>query len=237
MNNPRGPYPGRQLFLGKTIKGDPCFAYLITGRSPESRQRKAVRVGDVIRIGPLGDQAYDPLRHYNAVKFDSKSGVLSLSNGIQTDAGFEMYKLLFNTASLPARDYLEIILEGAGAEPDSYHTPRIAGIVTFQNNKPVWLIGIKTQGAQAKAVQIEPAAGKLTGISTYKGSLDSPEATDPTLALPNLDFKGHTAEELGKFVFDISAALYKDNDIRVCSIGGVYSSGNGWTFFVHNVQS
>ena len=93
MNNPIGPYPGRQIFLGKTIKGDPCFAYLITGRSPESRQRKAVRVDDVIRIGPLGDQAYDPLRHYNAVKFDRGSGVLSVSNGIQTDAGFEMYKL------------------------------------------------------------------------------------------------------------------------------------------------
>ena len=237
MNNPIGPYPGRQIFLGKTIKGDPCFAYLITGRSPESRQRKAVRVEDVIRIGPLGDQAYDALRHYNAVKFDRASGVLSVSNGIQTDASYEMYKLLFNVASAPVKEYLEKTLEGAGAEPDSYHTPRIGGVITFHNGQPVWLIGIKAQGAHARAGQFDPAAGKLTGVSTYKGSLDSPEATDPSVALPILDFKGKTAEELGKYIFDISAATYKGNDIRVCSIGGVYSGQGGWTFFIHNVQT
>jgi len=237
MKNPIGPYPGRQIFLGKTIKEEPCFAYLITGRSPESRQRKAVRVEDVIRIGPLGDQPYDPLRHYNAVKIDSASGVLSVSNGIQTDAGFEMYKLLFNTGSAPLKEYLENILEGSGAEPDSYHTPRIAGVISFYDKQPVWMIGIKAQGAFARARQIETAAGKLTGVSTYRGSLDSPEATDPSFALPIMDFKGKTAEDLGKYIFDNSAATYKDNDIRVCSIGGVYSSRGGWKLYIFNVQT
>jgi IMP cyclohydrolase len=236
VKNPIGPYPGRQLFLGKTLKGDPCFAYLITGRSPESRQRKAVRVGDVIRIGPLGDQPYDPLRHYNAVKFDTASGLLSLSNGIQTDAGFEMYKLLYNTASVPSDDYLAKILEGAGAEPDSYHTPRIAGVITFQDKKPVWIIGIKSLKAYAVAARLETVPGKLIGVSTYQGSLDNPVATDPAAVLPVLDIKADNAEELGNFVFDISAASYKDNDIRVCCLSGVFSSG-GWNFFVRNVQS
>ena len=236
MNNPIGPYPGRQLFLGKTIKGDPCFAYLITGRSPESRERKAVRVGDVIRIGPLGDLAYDALRHYNAVKFDSASGVLCVSNGIQTDASYEMYKLFFNTGSMPVKDYLEKTLEGAGAEPDSYHTPRIAGVITFENNQPAWFIGIKAHGSRAKSWQIDPAAGKLTAVSTYKGSMDSPEATDPDFALPVLDFKARTAGELGKYVFDISAASCKGNDIRVCSVAGVYTSQGGWKFSIYNAQ-
>jgi IMP cyclohydrolase len=191
----------------------------------------------VIRIGPLGDQAYDALRHYNAVKFDRASGVLSVSNGIQTDAIFEIYKLLFNVTSVPDKEYLEKTLEGAGAEPDSYHTPRIGGAITFHNSQPVWLIGIKAQGAQARASQLNPPAGKLTCVSTYRGSLDSPEATDPSVNLPILDFKGETAEELGKYVFDSSAASYKGNDIRVCSIGGVYSSQGGWNFYINNVQA
>jgi IMP cyclohydrolase len=236
MNNPIGPYPGRQIFIGKTINGNPCLAYLITGRSPESRQRRAVRVEDVIRIGPLGDQAYDALRHYNAVKFDRLSGVLSLSNGIQTDASFEMYKLIFNVAAVPVKDYLESTLEAAGAEPDSYHTPRIGGIITFHSGQPVWMIGIKAQGAQARAVELNPGAGKLTGVATYQGFLDSPEATSPAAVLPVLEFNGKTAEELGKYVFDISAASYKGNDIRVCTISGIYANQGGWTFYIHNVQ-
>jgi len=237
MNNPIGPYPGRQIFLGKTIKGDPCFAYLITGRSPESRQRKAVRVEDVIRIGPLGDQAYDPLRHYNGVKFDSASGVLSVSNGIQTDAIYEVYKLLFNTDSNPGKEYLQTTLEGAGAEPDSYHTPRIAGVITFQNKQPGWFMGIKAHFAHAKSWQIDPAAGKLTTVSTYIGSMESPQATNPDFALPVLDFKAKTAAELSKYIFDISAASYKDNDIRVSSIAGVYSEKGVWTLHIKNVQA
>ncbi len=237
MRNPIGPYPGRQIFLGKTAHGNPCFAYLITGRSPESRQRKAVRVDDVIRIGPLGDQAYDPLRHYNGVRFDRTSGVLSVSNGIQTDASYEIYKLLFNVNSSPIKEYLENTLEGAGAEPDSYHTPRIGGIITFKQGKPVWLIGIKAQSAHARVVQVEPAAGRLIGVSTYKGSLDNPEATDPAVTLPELEFQGNNAEELGKYIYDISASEYKGNDIRVCSIGGIYSGNGDWSVFINNVQN
>ena len=204
MKNPIGPYPGRQIFLGKTIKGAPCFAYLITGRSPESRQRKATKVDNAIRIGPLGNQAYDPLRHYNAVKFDSSSGVLCVSNGIQTDACYEIYKLLFATDANPGKEYLQTTLEGAGAEPDSYHTPRIAGVITFNNKQTAGFIGIKSYGARAKSWQINLEPGKLTGISTYTGTLDSPQATNPDFALPVVDFTAKTAAELSKFIFDIS---------------------------------
>jgi IMP cyclohydrolase len=237
VKNPVGPYPGRQLYLGNTVIDDPCFAYLITGRSPESRQRKAVRVEDTIRIGPVGDQIFDALRHYNAVKSDRASGILSVSNGIQTDAIYEIYKLLFNVHSVPEKAYLEAILEGAGAEPDSYNTPRIGGLITFYNSQPVWLIGIKAQGVHARVTQIYPLSGQLCGVSTYRGTLDSPEATDPLDTLPILEFKGRTAEELGRYVFDISAASFKGNDIRVCSIGGVYTSHEGWTFNIYNGQT
>src|SRR5271157_1431843 len=126
--NPNGPYPGRQLFLGMTMTGNPAVAYLVTGRSPASRERKASALDNGIIIGPLGNQSYDPLRHYTGVKYDNASGVMAVSNGIQTEAIFETYKLLFNTNSIPAKDFLEKLLDGAGAEPDSYHTPRIAGM-------------------------------------------------------------------------------------------------------------
>jgi len=237
VNNPVGPYPGRQLFLGKTVKDEPCFAYLITGRSPESRQRKAMSFKDAIRIGPLAAQEYDALRHYNAVKFDRAAGVLSVSNGIQTDAIYEIYKLLFNVHSFPGKEYLEAILEGSGAEPDNYHTPRIGGLITFYNRQPVWLIGIKAQVAHARVTQIYPLAGQICGVSTYRGSLDSPEATDPLDSFPILEFKGRTAEELGRYVFDISAVSFNGNDIRVCSIGGICTVQEGWTLNVYNVQS
>ena len=103
MNNPNGPYPGRQLFLGLTLEDEPCFAYLVTGRSPESRERIAIPLDDGIRIGPIGNLRYDNLRHYSAVKYDNKSGIAVVSNGIQTEAIFETYRLLYNTGSYPGQ--------------------------------------------------------------------------------------------------------------------------------------
>jgi IMP cyclohydrolase len=239
MNNPNAPYPGRQLFLGLTGENQPFFAYLITGRSPESRERKGVLVGDTIRIGPLGDQAYDPLRHYSAVKYDNGSGIAAVSNGIQTEAIFEIYRLLHNTVSLPSPEYMQKVLEGAGAEPDSYHTPRIAGLISNpveKGGKLVFIIGIKAFSSPARAIAVSPRAGKMIGISTYKGSLDNPEARDPGAIFPELEFKGLTAEDLATSLFDISAANYKGNDIRVCAIGGMRSVQNGWSFFIKNVR-
>ena len=238
MQNPDGPYPGRQLFLGMTGAGDPFFTYLVTGRSPESRERKAVLINDVVRIMPLGKQAYDPLRHYSAVKFDNDSGTLAVSNGIQTEAVFETYKLVFNTASLPTPVYMEKIMEGAGAEPDSQHTPRIAGVIAGTGNRdgqPVFIIGIKAFNSPARAYKVEPRPGTMTGISTYNGSMDNPEARDPSSPLSEVPVTGHTPEELARFLFDISSASYKGNDIRVCSVGGIFSGKQGWNISINNV--
>jgi IMP cyclohydrolase len=148
MKNPNGPYPGRQLFLGLTPDNQPCLAYLVTGRSPASRERIAVAIENGVRIGPAGGAVYDPLRHYSALKYDNPSGVMAVSNGIQTEAIFETYKLIHGTGNQPGKDYLEKILDGAGAEPDPpINTPRIGGIATqTQQGKPVLIIGIKTFG-------------------------------------------------------------------------------------------
>jgi IMP cyclohydrolase len=234
--NPNGLYPGRQLFIGMTMSGSPAVAYLVTGRSSASRERKASPLDNGIIIGPLGNQPYDPLRHYTGVKYDNTSGIITLSNGIQTEAIFETYKLLFNTSSSPTKDFMEKLLDGAQAEPDSLHTPRIAGVVTNSTDtKTVLIVGIKRHDMPAKAFQIEPKFGTLTGISTYKGSLENPESFDPSAGLATLDFKGKTPIELAEHLFEVSKAVYNGDDIRVCAVGGIRSEDKRtWQVAIRN---
>jgi IMP cyclohydrolase len=238
LNNPNGPYPGRQIFLGLTEKGSPCFAYLVTGRSPASRERRAVFIDDVVRIGPIGDAPYDPLRHYSAVKYDKASQIATVSNGIQTEAIYETYRLLYNTGSSPGKDYMEKILDGAGAEPDSLHTPRIAGIITFQGEKasPVIIAGMVGYSKPAAAYALKPGPGSMVGISTYTGDMEKPLSRDTSIPLAKQKFAGNTAQELASYLFDISYAAAGGNDIRVCTVSGVLSGGK-WDLAIRNVHN
>lgn len=236
MSNPNGPYPGRQLFIGLTVDSKPALAYLVTGRSPQSRERLAVAAGDSIRIDPIGQQEHIPLRfHYPSVKFDNETGMAVVSNGIQTEAIFETYRLLLIAETAPTGDYLEKILDGAGSEPDSLNTPRIAGVITSaSDDKPIFIIGIVTKGAPAIAYKVKPEKGMLIGIPTYKGSLESPEAFDPSSELPRLQFSRKTAKDLAEYLYGISEATYQGDDIRVCAIGGVISSDGNWSHHIIN---
>jgi IMP cyclohydrolase len=237
MSNPNGPYPGRQLFIGLTVDARPALAYLVTGRSPQSRERLAVAAGDGIRIDPIGQQERVPLRfHYPSVKFDNETGMAVVSNGIQTEAIFETYRLLLIAGSAPTRDYLGKLLDGAGSEPDSLNTPRIAGVITStgDDNKPVFIIGIVTESAPASTYEIQPEPGILVGISTYRGDLASPEAFDPASELPGLQCSAKTARDLAEYLYDISEATNQGDDIRVCAIGGVLSSNGKWSHHIIN---
>jgi len=233
MTNPSGPYPGRQLFLGLTVDRRPCFAYLVTGRSPESQQRKAIPIENTVRIGPLGNTPYDPLRHYTAIKHDKTTGLAVVSNGIQTEAIYETYQLLFNVGTAATKDFMEKLLDGANAEPDSLHTPRIAGVITTAGGDPVFIVGIKTHLSPAVGYEVPPAAGSMSGIATYQGSLENPQPTNPSAALSKIEFDGGSPRDLAKHLYDMSAATYKGEDIRVCAVGGVYS-GNSWDITIIN---
>ena len=156
-----------------------------------------------------------------------------MTNGIQTEAIYETYKLLFNVGTPATRDFMAKLLEGANAEPDSLHTPRIAGAIIINKGSPVFIIGIKTHDAPAAAYQVAPDARHLTGISVYQGDMDNPEPTSPTARLSWLEFNGSTSPDLAKSLYDISAATYKDEDIRVCAVGGIYSD-NSWDIAIIN---
>ncbi len=235
MANPDGPYPGRQLFVGLTVEHRPCFAYLVTGRSPESRQRRAVAVENTVRMGPIGDAPYDPLRHYSAVKFDDATGTLAVSNGIQTETVYETYKLLTSVGASRDAGYLEKIMEGAGAEPDSYRTPRIAACLfcTDSTAPTAGFAAIKADSAPATVYEAPFAAGRLAGLSVYKGDLARPEARDPLAGLTSVECPAASAADLATYLFDLSVAEYEGNDIRVCAVAGVWSDG-AWQVSLRN---
>ena len=235
MKNPIGPYPGRQLFTGLTRDAKPCFAYLVTGRSPESRERKAIQVGNKVAVGPLGAVEYDPLRHYTAVQYDNATGVCAVTNGIQTEAIFETYRLLYNVKSTPTAEYLGQIMDGAEAEPDSLHTPRIGAIITSHDGAPVCFVSIKRNDGPAKAFRVKMESGKLEGVATYNGVLETPQPFDPTAGMPKLDVQATSAKDIARFLFDISAATNKGQDIRVCTVGGVLEEG-GWELAIVNAH-
>jgi IMP cyclohydrolase len=228
MKNPNGPYPGRQLFIGVTLKGNPAFAYLVTGRSPQSRERKATPRENSIINGPIGNQPYHWLFHYTAVKYDNEIGLAVVSNGIQTEAIFEMYKLLYHAGSAPHKSYLKKIMEGANFEPDSLDTPRIAGVIANPAGKkePVFNFSIVTR-ERAAAWQAKPSPGTLLGVSTYHGNIDSPGAFDIDGGLAELKFSAATPREIADFIYEISAVTYKGDDIRVFAVGGVRTD-NDW---------
>jgi IMP cyclohydrolase len=229
MNNPNGPYPGRQLFLGMTVNKEPAFAYLVTGRSAASRERIATPRGDSIIMGPIGNIAYDWLRHYIATKVDNTIGLMTITNGIQTEAIFEMYKLLYHTNHQPDIKYIKLIMDGADYEPDSISTPRISGVIMNPPGKtePVYYASIVTNGKPAASWEIKPEPGMLYGVSTYHGDIENPGAFKIDGGPAKLKVIAKTPQEIATFLYDISKVEYKGDDIRVCAIGGV-RKGNAW---------
>jgi IMP cyclohydrolase len=236
MQNPNGPYPGRQLFLGLTKEHKPAFAYLVTGRSSQSRERRATIKGNNIIMGPIGNVPYDPLRHYTAVKFDNNIGLMAVSNGIQTEAIFETYKLLYHVKSKPNSSYLKKIMDGANYEPDSLKTPRISGVITnsIDSNTPVFIISIKTAGKPAFVWSIKPKPGIYYGISTYHGNMEKPRVFKASKGPAKIRFSAITSHEIADYIYDISAATNQGDDIRVCAIGGVRGTNNTWKIALVN---
>ncbi|MBR4335785.1 MAG: IMP cyclohydrolase [Clostridia bacterium] len=124
LNN--NTYPGRGIVIGKSADGKKAVtAYFIMGRSRNSRNRVFVE-----RDGALFTEPFDPslvedpsLIIYAAER--NYENNLIVTNGDQTDTIYE---------GLKAGKCFKKSLESRAFEPDAPNfTPRISGILTFEN--------------------------------------------------------------------------------------------------------
>ena len=231
MKNPNGPYPGRQIFIGRTAKGNPAFGYIVTGRSPASRDRRATPMDNSLIMGPTGSDAYDWLRHYTAIKYDNSIGLIAVTNGIQTEAIYETYRLLYHCGTRPVKGYLKKVMDGANYEPDSLQTPRISGLIMNPSGKkdPVYLLSIKTAGVPAYTWDLTFEPGTMAGVSTYTGDMEQPKAFNADKGPSPLACDADAPEAIADYLYAMTAADYKGDDIRVCAVAGVRSDdGSTW---------
>jgi len=132
-------YPGRGIIIGKSNdKKNAVIAYFIMGRSENSRNRVFTEKDGEVTITPFDySKVEDPsLIIYSPVKrLGSK---LIVTNGDQTDT---IYNYLTEGKTF------EEALDTRCFEPDSPNfTPRISGLVTFDNNDFTYKLSILKSG-------------------------------------------------------------------------------------------
>ncbi len=121
------PYVGRGIVIGKSEDGkNAVIAYFIMGRSENSRNRVFVENGDEVIIHPFdASKVEDPsLIIYSPIKVHENKVIVT--NGDQTDTIYDFIK---------DGKTFEEALETREFEPDGPNwTPRISGMLTFNNN-------------------------------------------------------------------------------------------------------
>ena len=120
-------YVGRGIVIGKTPDGKKAAtAYFIMGRSENSRNRIFSEENENVKIYPNDEaKVEDPslIIYYPIRKTENK---LIVTNGDQTDTIYEFIK--------KGSSFIEA-LKTRQFEPDSPNfTPRISGMITFNNN-------------------------------------------------------------------------------------------------------
>jgi hypothetical protein len=244
MSNPAGNYPGRQIFLG-SINGLPAFAYLVTGRSEQSKNRYAsIEDGNSIRIKPLDEhESFDNFRHYQAVKINPDTGLLVVSNSqAPVDAVFEAYT--FRTDEEKKEHFLERLLGAIGPEYDTNvlhkRTPRIVGVSFSSANDWTNTLGISTSKRHGFDIIFNTQEkNELRWVSTYNGDIDY-RSFDPMLLVdsknifvPESNNSGDLANEIYSMTDYIDG---KYGDLRACVIAGMHNNSGpgGWNIFIKN---
>ena len=135
-------YPGRGIVIGKTPDGKKAaIAYFIMGRSANSRNRVFTEKGGEIFTEPFdASKVEDPsLIIYAAVR--SYENKLIVTNGNQTDTIYD---------GLAAGKSFSQALTSREFEPDAPNlTPRISGMLTFENNDFTYEMSILKSGDAA----------------------------------------------------------------------------------------
>ena len=159
------PYPGRGIIIGLTPDGKKAvFAYFITGRSANSRNRVFEEVDDDLMIKPFDEsKVEDPslIIYYPVRVYDKK---IIITNGDQTDT---VHKFLKEGKSF------QQALATRSFEPDSPNwTPRISGIVDIERGVRYCMSILKSGDSKGSACnryfyEYEALAGEGRFIHTY----------------------------------------------------------------------
>ncbi len=167
----QNPYPGRGLVIGRDAEGDWLQVYWIMGRSPNSRNRRFVTDGAILRTEAVDPAALeDPsLVIYEAML--ERPGLYLASNGDQTRS----ISQAFAEGDEPWR--FEQALAGREREPDApNYTPRISGLLDLREREPGVALSI-LRASEADPAQTDrsfyrpapPPPGLGLGLTTYAG--------------------------------------------------------------------
>lgn len=189
-------YPGRGVFIGKSTDGkNAAIVYFIMGRSINSRNRVFVAEN-----GGIKTQAKDPAKLsdpsliiYSPVRIIDNCQIVT--NGDQTDTIYNCLK---------AGGSFEEALRTREFEPDAPNfTPRISGLLTFQNGSFSYRLSIlKSANGNGKSCQrfffdyAVPVNGEGHLIHTYRcdgNPIPSFEGEPVPFAVEN-DFERFTEE-------------------------------------------
>lgn len=225
-------YLGREIWLFLTEEERPGALYSVSGRSPPSRQRKAVYHPEERRVAiePLDkSQASDNLRHYNAMIFNNH--FLAVSNGSHTEDMLESCFGNYAIGDIPRK--MRMHLNKWKPEPDSLKTPRIAGIVKYPK---FYTLGMITEENNAKSILVYPTGGTAYGISTFSGEGTEPKSFDINKLLtqdllPNVRVEGESPKDIAEFF--VSNVI--DPEFFVCCASALWhEESEGWKLFILN---
>ncbi len=161
------PYPGRGLVIGRSVENEWLILYWIMGRSAQSRNRRLVADGSVLRTVPVdASLVKDPsLIIYEAML--ELPGIHLVSNGDQTRTAHE---------ALKAGGTFEAALATREREPDAPNfTPRISGLLDLTREPAVLLSILKASRIDPQQTDrytyrpSPPAPGFGHGLTTYSG--------------------------------------------------------------------
>lgn len=164
----QNPYPGRGLVIGRSQEDTWLILYWIMGRSANSRNRRFVADGSVLRTEPVDvSLVTDPsLIIYEAML--ELPGIYLVSNGDQTRTIHE---------TLQRGGTIEQALAQREREPDApNYTPRISGMLSFQGQSSSVVLSIlKANPADPACTDRHfhrpamPKPGLGVGLTTYSG--------------------------------------------------------------------
>ncbi len=162
----QNPYPGRGLVIGRSSAEDAwLLIYWIMGRSTNSRNRRFVAEGPVLRTAPVDpSKLSDPsLVIYEAML--ELPGVYLVSNGDQTRTVYE---------TLQRGGTFDDALGTREREPDAPHyTPRITGMLSLRSPRAGGGRGA-APAAALSLLRASPLDPTQTDRFTYRPSLAQP---------------------------------------------------------------